>query len=116
MVIGFARAVLDHPPHLPPRLPLTPCHHRCWFRRVVSYRILFGRRLALGQEPSTCRRRHFACAPVRRGRDRGSCRLVRAGIPRQQVQKLLGHASIRTTQRYASLGDSQWALVRLVLR
>ncbi|MFE3105059.1 tyrosine-type recombinase/integrase [Nocardia tengchongensis] len=42
-------------------------------------------------------------------------RLVRSGIPLQQVQKLLGHASIRTTQRYASLGDSQWALVRLVL-
>ncbi|MFE3254155.1 tyrosine-type recombinase/integrase [Nocardia sp. NPDC059091] len=30
-------------------------------------------------------------------------------------QKLLGHASIRTTQRYASLGESQWSLVRLVL-
>ncbi|MFD9614984.1 tyrosine-type recombinase/integrase [Streptomyces sp. NPDC059083] len=29
-------------------------------------------------------------------------RLVRAGAPLQQVQKLLGHASIRTTQRYAS--------------
>ncbi|MEU6584110.1 tyrosine-type recombinase/integrase [Nocardia sp. NPDC046763] len=42
-------------------------------------------------------------------------RLVRAGIPLQQVQKLLGHASIRTTQRYASLGESQWSLVRLVL-
>ncbi|MFE3024024.1 tyrosine-type recombinase/integrase [Nocardia tengchongensis] len=42
-------------------------------------------------------------------------RLVRAGIPLQQVQKLLGHASIRTTQRYASLGDSQWEQVRAAL-
>ncbi|MFI6215920.1 tyrosine-type recombinase/integrase [Nocardia brasiliensis] len=42
-------------------------------------------------------------------------RLVRAGVPLQQVQKLLGHASIRTTQRYASLGESQWDDVREVL-
>ncbi|MEU6584138.1 tyrosine-type recombinase/integrase [Nocardia sp. NPDC046763] len=42
-------------------------------------------------------------------------RLVRASIPLQQVQKLLGHASIRTTQRYASHGECQWSLVRLVL-
>ncbi|WP_191094283.1 tyrosine-type recombinase/integrase [Nocardia colli] len=42
-------------------------------------------------------------------------RLVRAGVPIQQVQKLLGHASLRTTQRYASLADSQWESVRSVL-
>lgn len=42
-------------------------------------------------------------------------RLVRAGVPIQQVQKLLGHASLRTTQRYASLADSQWENVRSVL-
>lgn len=42
-------------------------------------------------------------------------RLVRAGVPIQQVQKLLGHASLRTTQRYASLADSQWESVRGVL-
>ncbi|MFE2999353.1 tyrosine-type recombinase/integrase [Nocardia sp. NPDC059246] len=42
-------------------------------------------------------------------------RLVRAGVPLQQVQKLLGHASIRTTQRYASLADSQWENVRNIL-
>lgn len=44
-----------------------------------------------------------------------SGRLVRAGVPIQQVQKLLGHASLRTTQRYASLGESQWESVRGVL-
>ncbi|MEV4236437.1 MULTISPECIES: site-specific integrase [unclassified Nocardia] len=38
-------------------------------------------------------------------------RLVRAWVPIQQVQKLLGHASLRTTQRYASLADSQWGSV-----
>ncbi|WP_327114149.1 site-specific integrase [Nocardia sp. NBC_01730] len=42
-------------------------------------------------------------------------RLVRAGVPIQQVQTLLGHASLRTTQRYASLADSQWESVRGVL-
>lgn len=42
-------------------------------------------------------------------------RLVREGVPIQQVQHLLGHASLRTTQRYASLGDSQWERVRAVL-
>lgn len=42
-------------------------------------------------------------------------RLVRAGVPIQQVQHLLGHASLRTTQRYASLADSQWDSVRDVL-
>ncbi|WP_327141355.1 tyrosine-type recombinase/integrase [Nocardia sp. NBC_01327] len=42
-------------------------------------------------------------------------RLVRAGVPLQQVQKLLGHSSIRTTQRYATLSDSQWNQVRQVL-
>ncbi|MET8426291.1 tyrosine-type recombinase/integrase [Nocardia sp. NPDC004860] len=42
-------------------------------------------------------------------------RLVRAGVPLQQVQKLLEHASIRTTQRYASLADSQWENARGIL-
>ncbi|MFD6357197.1 tyrosine-type recombinase/integrase [Nocardia tengchongensis] len=42
-------------------------------------------------------------------------RLVRARVPLQQVQELLGHASIRTTQRYAKLGDSQWDQVRQAL-
>ncbi|BCK57410.1 tyrosine-type recombinase/integrase [Nocardia wallacei] len=42
-------------------------------------------------------------------------RLVRAGVPLQAVQKLLGHASIRTTQRYASLAESQWENIRNVL-
>ncbi|WP_245714148.1 tyrosine-type recombinase/integrase [Nocardia vaccinii] len=41
--------------------------------------------------------------------------LVRAGVPLQLVQKLLGHASIRTTQRYASLADSQRENVRSIL-
>lgn len=38
--------------------------------------------------------------------------LVRAGIPIQQVQQLLGHRSIATTERYARLGGSQWDAVR----
>ncbi len=42
-------------------------------------------------------------------------RLVRAHVPLQQVQELLGHASLRTTQRYAKLGDSQWDQVRQAL-
>ncbi|GAB3207901.1 hypothetical protein GCM10027262_22810 [Nocardia tengchongensis] len=42
-------------------------------------------------------------------------RLVRARVPLQQVQELLGHASLRTTQRYAKLGDSQWDQVRQAL-
>ncbi|UGT45169.1 site-specific integrase [Nocardia yamanashiensis] len=42
-------------------------------------------------------------------------RLVRAQVPLQQVQALLGHASLRTTQRYAKLGDSQWDQVRQAL-
>lgn len=33
--------------------------------------------------------------------------LVQAGIPLQEVQRLLGHKSILTTQRYAHLGTSQ---------
>lgn len=37
--------------------------------------------------------------------------LVQAGVPLQEVQRLLGHASIVTTQRYAHLGDSQNAAV-----
>ncbi|NNH75914.1 site-specific integrase [Nocardia uniformis] len=42
-------------------------------------------------------------------------RLVRAKVPLDQVQILLGHASVRTTQRYAKLGESQWTDVRHVL-
>jgi integrase len=37
--------------------------------------------------------------------------LVQAGIPLQEVQRLLGHASIVTTQRYSHLGDTQNAAV-----
>ncbi|WP_282775916.1 tyrosine-type recombinase/integrase [Nocardia sp. CC201C] len=42
-------------------------------------------------------------------------RLVRAKVPLDQVQALLGHSSVRTTQRYARLGESQWADVRRTL-
>ncbi|MGX1805187.1 tyrosine-type recombinase/integrase [Nocardia sp. NPDC055321] len=42
-------------------------------------------------------------------------RLVRAKVPLDQVQILLGHSSVRTTQRYAKLGESQWTDVRRVL-
>jgi integrase len=33
--------------------------------------------------------------------------LVQDGVPLQEVQRLLGHASIVTTQRYSHLGTSQ---------
>ncbi|MFE3029639.1 tyrosine-type recombinase/integrase [Nocardia tengchongensis] len=42
-------------------------------------------------------------------------RLVRAKVPLDQVQLLLGHASVRTTQRYARQGESQWPDVRKTL-
>lgn len=41
--------------------------------------------------------------------------LVQDGIPLQEVQRLLGHASIVTTQRYAHLGSSQNDRVLAVL-
>ena len=46
---------------------------------------------------------------------RDPSRLVRTQVPLQHAQKLLGHASIRRTQRYASLADSQWENVRSIL-
>ena len=41
--------------------------------------------------------------------------LVQAGVPIQQVQELLGHKSIATTERYAKLGRSWDEAVRNVL-
>lgn len=41
--------------------------------------------------------------------------LVQAGVSLQEVQRLLGHASILTTQRYSHLGASQHANVLAVL-
>lgn len=41
--------------------------------------------------------------------------LVQDGVPLQEVQKLLGHASITTTERYAHLGTSQHARVLAAL-
>ena len=41
--------------------------------------------------------------------------LVQANVPIQEVQKLLGHQSLVTTQRYARLGSTQWDAVRGVL-
>jgi integrase len=41
--------------------------------------------------------------------------LVQDGVPLQEVQRLLGHVSIITTQRYANLGDSQNEKVRAAL-
>jgi integrase len=41
--------------------------------------------------------------------------LVQDGVPLQEVQRLLGHASIVTTQRYAHLGTSQNARVLAAL-
>lgn len=42
-------------------------------------------------------------------------RLLRAGVSLEQVSKLLGHASLLTTQRYAHLAQAQWDQVRDVL-
>ncbi|MCZ4586479.1 site-specific integrase [Rhodococcus opacus] len=42
-------------------------------------------------------------------------RLVQSGVPIQAVSKLLGHGSLAVTQRYASIGDSQWDSVRAAL-
>jgi integrase len=39
-------------------------------------------------------------------------RLLRAGVSLEQVSKLLGHASLLTTQRYAHLAQAQWNQVR----
>ncbi|MGW5075177.1 tyrosine-type recombinase/integrase [Rhodococcus sp. NPDC004095] len=41
--------------------------------------------------------------------------LVQSGVPIQAVGKLLGHGSLSVTQRYASVGDSQWDSIRSVL-
>lgn len=42
--------------------------------------------------------------------------LVQRGVPIEQVQDLLGHKYITTTQRYTHLADTQWASVRDALR
>lgn len=41
--------------------------------------------------------------------------LVRAGVPLDEVQRLLGHSTIAMTQRYADAGQSRWGDVRAVL-
>ena len=42
-------------------------------------------------------------------------RLLRKNVSIQQLSKLLGHASVKTTERYMHLADSQWADVRRAL-
>ncbi|WP_182359406.1 tyrosine-type recombinase/integrase [Tomitella gaofuii] len=42
-------------------------------------------------------------------------RLLRAGIPIEEVSRILGHGSITTTMRYAHHGQSQWDKVREAL-
>jgi integrase len=42
-------------------------------------------------------------------------RLLRAGLPLEEVSKLLGHASVTTTMRYAHLAQSHWDDVRRAL-
>lgn len=42
-------------------------------------------------------------------------RLLEKGIPIEEVSRLLGHASLATTQRYAHRGKKQWTDVRAVL-
>lgn len=43
-------------------------------------------------------------------------RLLRAGVPLVEVSRLLGHASVQTTMRYAHLADSNWSAVRGALK
>ncbi len=42
-------------------------------------------------------------------------RLLEKGIPIEEVSRLLGHASLATTQRYAHRGRTQWDKVRAAL-
>lgn len=42
-------------------------------------------------------------------------RLVQAGVPIFAVKDLLGHQSVKTTERYSHLGTSQWENIRLIL-
>jgi len=42
-------------------------------------------------------------------------RLLRAGVPLEEVSRLMGHASITTTMRYAHLAQSNWGSVRKAL-
>lgn len=36
-----------------------------------------------------------------------ACRMIAAGVPVTSVQKMLGHASLRTTQLYVQIADTQ---------
>ncbi|PTR30642.1 site-specific recombinase XerD [Rhodococcus sp. OK519] len=60
-------------------------------------------------------RRHVGAARIHDLRHTYASRLVRAGVPIQEVSRLLGHKDLSTTQRYAHLADSQWDQVRKAL-
>ncbi|MBM4640665.1 tyrosine-type recombinase/integrase [Rhodococcus hoagii] len=60
-------------------------------------------------------RRHVGTPRIHDLRHTYASRLVRAGVPIQEVSRLLGHKDLSTTQRYAHLADSQWDQVRKAL-
>lgn len=90
-------------------------------RRPCRSGLVFTRRDGEHMDGQGLLRRHWRPAQKRAGIDPiGTVKdlrhtfaswLVQSGVPLQEVQRLMGHASILTTQRYAHLGDTQNAAV-----
>jgi integrase len=68
---------------------------------------LDGRNFGRRQWPDACRLARIDPPTLRDLRHTYASWLVQAGVDLYEVQRLLGHASIVTTQRYAHLGTSQ---------
>ncbi|ANA85584.1 tyrosine integrase [Gordonia phage Goib] len=60
-------------------------------------------------------RRHVGKVRLHDLRHTYASRLLRAGVPIEEVSALLGHESIRTTMRYKHLAKSHWDTVRRAL-
>ncbi|OZD23868.1 hypothetical protein CH253_08405 [Rhodococcus sp. 06-156-3C] len=80
----------------------------------AKIRALFGAAVRVTNVGAGAKRKHIGHVRLGDLRHTYASRLVAQGIPLQQVQYLLGHASITTTERYAKLAQQWWKDVRKV--
>lgn len=95
-----------------PHTGLMLAHTRGRLLDDARFRDVFTAAVQVTNVGTGKRRKHIGHVRISDLRHTYASRLVGSGIPLQQVQYLLGHSSITTTERYAKLAQQWWGDIR----